>query len=278
MTVKNPKDFKISIKFMLVFFLTLLACYEIPSFINGSIRIYLNVAEISGTTGVNVFFLFGIGRIAELILMGPVFIVVYYIMMKYMLKKIDIDEGKNSSWVFLLEIGMIITISIVAMGIAIHTLFDYANHLYRIAYGGYDTTELFLFLYYSDEWLGHHLIHVGYYSAIVLALISEYLIAEQDRMSWEEILLTGFGAFNIFILNGYATYEGQCAFLLVLLSVILLITEIIVVSWKKVDPLKNPLLLASMIGSIIIIGFYVYWISVFGWKPYYPFFYQPSEL
>ena len=47
---------------------------------------------------------------------------------------------------------------------------------------------------------------------------------------------------------------------------------------KKINPLKRPILLTTIITSIIVIGLFIWWVAIFGIKPYYPFVYQPSEL
>lgn len=271
-------NYQSSIKFSLIILITLLASYGIPRLITGSISIYVNVAELGSALGIGVGFLFGIGALVELILMGPVFIIIFYIMFKYLLSKIEIKQEKHKYYVWILEILAILIITILAMGHVTHIFFNYANHLYRVAYGGYDTTPLFLFLYYSDEWLGHHLIHIAFFGIIILALFADFLIQKDEKMSWDEIGLTIFMGIGFFIINGYATYEGQCASLLVILTIILLTFELVIIFWKKINPLEYPVLLATIISSVIIIVFFVSWILIFGWKPYYPFYFQPSEL
>lgn len=278
MNLKNPKDYQSSIKFSLIILITLLVSYGIPRLIIGSISIYLNVAELGSPLGVGVNFLFGIGALVELILMGPVFIIIFYIIFKYLLSKIEVNQGRNKYYLYILEILAVFIITILSMGHVTHILFNYANHLYRVAYGGYDTTQLFLLLYYSDEWLGHHLIHIAFFGIIILALIADLLIEKDEKMSWDEIGLTVFMGIGFFIINGYATYEGQCATLLVILSLILLVSELVIISWKKLNPLQYPVLSATLISTIISIIFFIVWIGIFGWKPYYPFYFQPSEL
>lgn len=278
MNLKNPKNYQSSIKFSIVILITLLASYGIPRLITGSIIIYVNVAELGSPIGVGVSFLFGIGALVELILMGPVFILIFFVMFKYLLSKIEIEQEKHKYYLWILEILAIFIITILAMGHVTHIFFNYANHLYRVAYGGYDTTQLFLFLYYTDEWLGHHLIHVAFFGIIILALLADLLIEKEEKMTWDEIGLMIFMGVGFFIVNGYATYEGQCASLLVILSIILLVFEGVLIFWKKVNPLKYPVLSATIISSVIIIVFFISWILIFGWKPYYPFYFQPSEL
>ncbi len=271
----HPKGWHSSIKFLMIFLISLLICFEVPKFFSGEVTIYVNVSEIPA---VGEYFSFEIGTIVEIILMGPVFGVLYFILMKAMLRKIDESQNRKVNYIYLLEIGAVILICLVVMGHIVHLMFDYANALYRQTYGGYDTTPLFLFLYHSDEWLGHSMIHIGLFGFIVLALVSESLMKAQRRMRWYEIGLSIFFSFGLFVMNGYATLEGQCAALLAIMSFILLLIEIIVIMWKKINPIHYPILFTTIIANIIVIGFFTYWIITFGMKPYYPFYFQPSEL
>jgi hypothetical protein len=240
----------------------------LPGEIPGSVDIYVNLEEIPA---VGESFSFSIGTIVEVILMGPVFALIYFVLMKHLLQKVDPEVGRNKQFIYMLEVAVVGFICMLVMGHIAHLMFDYANAVYRSTYGGYDTTQLFLFLYHSDEWIGHHLIHIGFFSFIVLAILGESRMADKRTMKWYEIIVAvGLGV-GLFVMNGYATYDGQCAWLLMVLSAILLGVLGMVIVWKRVNPLKYPILFAAILGSIIVIGYYFWYISVFGTLPYYPF-------
>jgi hypothetical protein len=262
------KYFHTSVKFLLIFLITLLICFMLPGKIPGTVNIYINIEEIPA---VGESFSFQIGTIVEIILMGPVFALVYFILMKNLLSKVDVTTGRNKKFVYILEILVVLFICTLVMGHITHLMFDYANAIYRSTYGGYDTTPLFLFLYHSDEWLGHHLIHISFFAFLVLAIIGESLISQQRTMKWYEILFAVPLGVGIFVMNGYATYEGQCGWLLMVLSAILLGIEGLVILVKKINPLKHPILFASIIANIVVIGYFIWYVSMFGTLPYYPF-------
>ncbi|MHA1276889.1 MAG: hypothetical protein ACTSQ8_06850 [Candidatus Helarchaeota archaeon] len=266
----SHKYLHISVRFLLIFLISLLICYLLPGEISGTINIYVNIEE---TSTVGASFPFSIGRIVEVILMGPVFVLIYYVLIKNMLSKIETEKGRNKQIVYVLDLLVVVLIFMVVVGHVVHLMFDYANWLYRNVDpgGGYSTNPLFLFLYHSDEWVGHHLIHVGFFGFIILALISEALINEKRKMRWYELIIVALMGVGLFVMSGYATYEGQCGWLLMVLSTILLGIEVVMILIKRINPLKYPILFASVIGNIIIIGYFIWYISVFGTLPYYPF-------
>ncbi|MHA1309800.1 MAG: hypothetical protein ACTSQO_02630 [Candidatus Helarchaeota archaeon] len=273
---KNPFDYKLSLKSLFWYLIALVSCYLISSLFHGSINIPVNISELPN--GAGQFFPFPLPDIIELIFMGPIFTLIYFIIMKIMIKKIKIEKKRDSYISEFLELISILLVGILVAGHFIHVTYNYASHLYDLQFGGYDTSNLFLFLYWSDEWLGHHLIHFAFFFQIILFLIVEYKLNDHKIMSWDEIALSVSLGIGLFILLGWATYEGQCAFPLMLLCFILLIVEIIIILIKRLNPLRFPLIFITMISNIIVIGFYFFWIFSYGIKPYYPFIYQPSEL
>lgn len=272
MNFLSHKYFHISVRFLLIFLISLMLFYLLPGEIPGRVDVVINVEE---TMEAGLLFSFRIGTIVEVILMGPVFVILYYILIKDMFSKIDIGKARMKKIIYTLELLAVLLICMVIVGHVVHLMFDYGNALFRQV-SGYDTSsELFLFLYHSDEWVGHHLIHVGFFGFIVLALIGESLIADKRMVKWYELIFIVPLGVGIFVMSGYATYEGQCGWLLMVLSAILLGVEIGVLLIKWVNPLKYPILIASIIGNIIIIGYYIWYTTTFGTIPFYPFAPQP---
>lgn len=271
------KDSYRYVNFLLIFLLALLLFYRIiPLFYAGGVHLWVNISELDGLSGQ--FFL-STRLIMEIILMGPVFAIIYYFLMKSLIKNIDPDQGRNRYYISLIEIGVLTFICISVMGHAIHMLFDKASWSYYYANNNeMDTSELYSLIYYSDEWLGHHLIHIGYFGYICMALIAEFLGSEYRKLHTDELIYTIASGIGLSVIFGYVTYEGQAAVMMLILCSVLLILETLLILIKKINLLERPILLATLIANILVIGFFIYWITVFGVKPYYPYIYQPSEM
>ncbi len=263
------------LNFLIVFLLALLLFYVIiPRFYLGSIDFWVNISELNGAVG---HFSTSVKLVGEIILMGPAFAVIYFFLMKYLISDIDEEQGKNKYYINLIEIGVVIFISISCTGHIVHVLFNEINKIYINSYNVMDTSELYSFIYYFDEWLGHHLIHIGYFGYILMALLAEFLGKEHRKLNWDEIIYTFLSSIGLCIIFGYFTYEGQAAFMMLILCTLLLIIEVLVVFKKKVNVLNYPILLATIACNMMVIGFFIAWTLVFGLKPYYPFVFQPSE-
>jgi hypothetical protein len=277
MTIKEKiKDSNRYIIFLTIFLITLLLFYRIiPILYSGSVDFWFNISELDGASA---YFSTSVRLIWEIILMGPVFAVIYYFLMKYLLKDIDESHGKNKYYIKLLEVGIITFICLTCMGHIVHMMFDHASRTYYIAHGKQmDTSELYSFLYFADELIGHHLIHIGYFGYVFVALMAEFLGSDHKKLNWFELISVFLLSIGLGIVN-YTTFEGQTAFIILILYCILLGIEVIVILIKKINPLKRPILLVTIITSLIVIGLYIWWIAMFGIKSYYPFVYQPSEL
>ena len=260
------------IVFLIIFETTLLVFYRIiPIFYSGSIDIWYNISELNGASA---YFSISMRRIWEIILMGPVSAVIYFFLFKYLKEEVDETNRSNRFYMYLVDIGVIFFICILCMGHVVHMLFDYANSIYYQTHGNQmDTSELYSFLYFSDEMIGHHLIHIAYFGLFSVALLIEFLGKEHKRMNWSEVSAVIILAIGLGIVY-YTTFEGQAAFMLLILYVILLIIEILVILIKKINPLERPILLTTMITSLIVIGLFIWWIVNFGIKPYYPFIFS----
>ncbi|MHA1291833.1 MAG: hypothetical protein ACTSQJ_04090 [Promethearchaeota archaeon] len=269
------KDYSIYLKFLIIFLISLLIFYQfIPRIVKGTLDIWVNISELGGNAG---HFSLSYRLILEIIFMGPIFGILYYFLMKRLISEIDENQGRNKYYIYLIEISIITFICISVMGHTIHMLFDHASRLYFNTYGSMDTSELYSFLYYSDEWLGHHLIHIAYFGYIVTALFAEFLGNNHKKMNLDELIIDIFLGICLSII-AYSTYEGQAALIMLILWTSLLCFEIIIIIVKKIKILERPILLATIINNLIVILLFIWWITLYGVKPYYPIIYQPSEL
>lgn len=275
LNLKRVKEGNIYLQFLIIFILTIILFYRIiPLLYFGGIRVLVYISELKKLSS----FWISTRIICEIILMGPVFAIIYYFMMKRLIAEIDIEKGNNKYYVALLEIGVLTFMFISVMGHTIHMLFDQANRVYYNSNDGMDTSELYSLLYYSDEWLGHHLIHIAYSGYLAMALIAEFLSENHKRLRNDELIYTICCGVGMGLIFGYSTYEGQAAVLVVILCVILLIADLIIILVKKINILERPILICTIILSIIVICLFIWWVAVFGLKPYYPYVYQPSEM
>ena len=277
MSIKERfKDPNKNVIFLVIFLFTLLLFYRIiPLFYSGSVDFWFNISELDGATA---HFSTSVRLIWEIILMGPVFSVIYFFLMKYLRKEVDENDKITKLYMNLVDIGIISFICILCMGHVVHMMFDFASRTYYQTHGyQMDTSEVYSFLYFSDEMLGHHLIHIAYFGFITMALIIEFLGKDHKKMNWFELITIILLSVGLSIVY-YTTFEGQAAFTLLILYVALFGIEVLVVLIKKINPLKRPILLTTMITSVIVIGLYIWWVTMFGTKPYYPFIFQPSEV
>lgn len=263
-------------KFLVIFLITLLIFYQvIPRIISESVNFTIKISELDGQLG---SFSVTLRIILEVLFMGPFFAIIYYFLIQYLKKEIDPEEGKNHYYIIIIDICVITFISISCMGHIVHMMFDKASWLYYYANNEQmDTTELYSYIYYSDEILGHHLIHIGLFGYLITGLFIELLVEPSHKMRWDELIYTILLGIGMSLI-GYATFEGQAAFMMVILWGFVLLFELIFVFTKKYNPLQRPIMLSILINCVIFINVFIIWVIMFGIKPYYPFIFQPSEL
>jgi hypothetical protein len=269
--ITNPKEYHPSIKFLSVFLIGILICFFLPDIISGTSDIVINIVELEGSGGIGATFSARNDKIVEIILMGPVVAVLYYMLMRYLIGKIDKTQGKNKYFLYAIEIELALLISLNVASHFVHLMFDQVSAAYRTLHGGYSLNEPLLYIYWADEWFGHTIIHVTYFSWFVLALVTEFLITETRPVNLDEFCFLIPLGVGIGVLDGYAAIRSEAGFILMILHIVLLGTQVVLIASKKINPLKYPVFMALLISSLFVIGYNIYWIFEEGIRAYYPF-------
>ena len=196
------------------------------------------------------------------------------------LKTKNLEDNKITIYYLI----FIIAIVIFSSGNIAHVLL---NRLNADVIDDYNTQSFYYMIYYIDEFLGHTLIMIGFF--IVLSEIcflhtldlqkrletDEYsdILLRNKEPFWNYIIGIGLGVGTAF------TYlEGQSAFLFLFLNPALCALVYIQSRKYGIKVKENGLLIMIILMTITFIISVLIWSIVTGIKPYYPFFYQNSEV
>nr|QEE17482.1 hypothetical protein DSAG12_03319 [Candidatus Prometheoarchaeum syntrophicum] len=236
----------------------------------GSFQLSVNVNYSNDTQYANISW----NYLLQIIFLGPILGVIFYILMKKLLSKVDINERKNQIMIFAIEIGVVVLIILNCMGHFSHLGFEIVNAIdstHGIALNS-EYKEMFIYAWFMDEWFGHTLIHITYFGYLIIALVAEQLLDEEKPIMIDELVLIIFFSLGYSVIDGYAAIQGESGFILLLLHLIATIVTITFIAFKKVNPLKYPLLLTLLISTIFVVLYNLYWIIKFGINPLYPFY------
>ena len=210
----------------------------------------------------------------QIVFLGPIIGIIFYILMKILLSKVDINVRKNQIMVYAIEIGTVILIILNGMGHLSHLGFEVVNAIDStkgIALNS-EYKELFVYAWFMDEWFGHTLIHITYFGYLIIAMMAELLLDEEKRMMIDELVLIMLISFVYSAIDGYAAIKGECGFILLILHLIATIVMIVFIAVKKLNPLNYPLLLTLLISTIFVFIYNLVWIIRYGFNPIYPFY------
>ncbi len=228
-------------------------------------RIGVNIWELQ-ESGMGRSFPYDLKLLINIMLMALVLNIVFWIVFKNLLKKAEFTTKAR----FVLELCALAVILIGAMGVVFHWGFDRANYFY-INDHGYDASSVNLYLYFGDEWLGHHLQHLALMSYILLLVAVESRLRADRSMRFAEIVLTIPVALVISVANGYAALLSESGLHLFILTIIVLVIEIVLIAKRRLHPRRSPILLASLVANIGVIVQNLVFISIYGLSPWYPF-------
>ncbi|MHA1291834.1 MAG: hypothetical protein ACTSQJ_04095 [Promethearchaeota archaeon] len=265
------KNFQVGTYFLLIFLISLLLCIYIPRYIiKGSFKIGVNVNYTNETQ----YFTIEWSNFLQIICLGPVFGVIFYILMRSMLNKVDKNQGKNKYYLYLIEICVLLLIIFNSMGHLAHLSFDKVNAIDKTEGSALQSEfrEIFVYAWFMDEWLGHTMIHITYFGYLILAVIVELLLSEHEKMEIDELFLVFCMGIGICIIDGYAALRSECGFVIMILHIIFAICALIVIIIKKINPLYYPILSAMLLATIFVIITNIDWILKYGVENYYPFY------
>jgi len=272
---KDPRKYQGYIWFLLIFLFTLLVFLVVTRWVlEGEFQFIVRPREGSEAYFVSV----PLNKIAQIIFLGPVFGIVYLVLMKLIINKIEKNNRKVVISVWIMEISILVLVSINSMGHALHLLVEEVNmidaskgYVLGETYNGVSLDVMSLLAWYLDEWFGHISIHVTYFGYLVVAVVAEYMASKHEKIMGDEAFLVIFGAIGIAVINGYAAIEGESGLILLLLSATFSVISIIVIGIKKIKILNYPIFLALILSVIPVLLFNIVFIMENGVSPWFPY-------
>ncbi|MBN2151144.1 MAG: hypothetical protein JW839_06865 [Candidatus Lokiarchaeota archaeon] len=185
-----------------------------------------------------------------------------------------------------LELLLAVSIATFNAGLLLNRLFNVvgaqAKAFYDATGHGYNN---YVFAYFLDEIVGHHLIGAGlvsYFAVMALAIPRDStLLARPDHAlnKGEKLLVLVPSAVHGVIFS-VENLEGQSmAFSLVSMGAIACVVILMTMARRNKLAISNrPFLLFIVVQLVVMLAFSAAWGAALGVKPYAPFFYQPSEL
>jgi len=265
------KNYHAGIWFLMLFLIPLIIFFYLSRYVGyGSFQIGTNVNYSNETQ----FFTVSWNYLLQIVFLGPIIGIIYYVLMKKLFSKIDINERKNQLIVYAIDICVVVLIILNCIGHFSHLGFEIVNAIDSTAGEALNSeyNELFVYAWFMDEWLGHTLIHLTYFGYLMVAMCAELLLNEDKRMKIDELALITLFSLFYSVIDGYAAIEGECGFILLLLHIIATFVTIAFISVKKINPLKYPLLLTLLISTLFVILFNLDWIIRYGFNSIYPFY------
>ena len=272
---KDPRKYQGYLWFLIVFLITLLVFLVVTRWVvEGDFQFVVRPRDGSNAYFVSV----PLNKIAQIIFLGPVFGVVYLILMKLLIKKIERNDRKIVISVWIVEISILVLVCINSMGHALHLLVEEINmidaskgYVVGETYNGVSLDSMALLAWYLDEWFGHISIHVTYFGYLVVAVVAEYMASKHEKMMGDELLWVIVGAVGIAVINGYAAIQSEAGLILLLLSATFSIISVIVVGIKKIKILKYPIFLTLILSVIPVLIFNIAFVLENGVSPWFPF-------
>ncbi|MHA1474525.1 MAG: hypothetical protein ACTSPA_03950 [Promethearchaeota archaeon] len=265
------KNYHSGIWFLMLFLIPLIIFFYLSRYVEyGSFQIGTYVNYSNETQ----FFTVSWNYLLQIVFLGPIFGIIFYILMKKLLSKIDINARKNQLIVYIIDICVVALIILNCIGHFSHLGFEIVNTIDSTMGETLNSEykELFVYAWFMDEWFGHTLIHVTYFGYLIVAMCAELLLNEDKRMMIDELLLILLFSLVYSVIDGYAAIEGECGFILLILHLIATFVSIAFITVKRINPLKYPLLLTLLISTFFVILFNLDWIIRYGINSAYPFY------
>lgn len=218
----------------------------------------------------------------DLVFIGPIFTIFTFILIRRILNKFR-ERGISENKIVFAYIIYLLAIVLFNYGNITHVTM---NRLNSQVIAEYSTTDFYYAIYYLDEFIGHHLITLGFFIIFVEnCLLHTFNLGEGLKSSNMEPKLTRkeqninyiFGI-GLGIATSFAYLEGQCAFLFLLLNPIVAAILIVISKKQGISLKKNSLVILFLIMTVVFSIIVILWGFIYGFKPYYPYFYQRSEI
>jgi hypothetical protein len=216
----------------------------------------------------------------DLILVTPLFAIISFILLKKIIDDLsgrEISSKKINTAYFIFLIALILF----AYGNMIHITMNRLNADIAKDYG---TEQVYYSVYFLDEFLGHHLVEIGFFIIFTeIAFLhtlnisdSEYL--SKNLMNKKESSLNSVFGIALGVATSLLYLEGQSAFVFLILNPIICVILIYYNKRNKIRLKENSLLMLFLLMTISFTITTILWGVFTGIKPAYPFFFQNSEV
>ncbi|MHA1149429.1 MAG: hypothetical protein ACTSR8_14425 [Promethearchaeota archaeon] len=221
--------------------------------------------------------------VLDLVFIGPIFTILSFLLVKRLLDELR-KQGISENKILFYYALFLTAIVLYNYGNIIHVTMNRLNARVK---DDYNTDELYYEIYYLDEMIGHHFLTIGFFivfaevcylhnlslrNAKAREMNNDFLLKKGEEL-WNYVFGFGLG-----IATALAYLEGQCAFLFLILNPIVCLI-LVIHSYKSSKLIKeNSLLMIFIIMTIVFTFTVLIWAVGTGIKPYYPYFYQNSEL
>ncbi|MHA1684480.1 MAG: hypothetical protein ACTSUE_26315 [Promethearchaeota archaeon] len=225
---------------------------------------------------------FPVYTVIEIIMTGPLVSMVMVYCFRKMVQFWEVDDIISDRKEKLLNILILLCVLLLNTGVFTNRIFNIVSaHLKEIP----AAHDQYVWAYFLDEFLGHTLSHLGlslflFTMALTMPLNTNLLGEKSYRMNGGERVLVFIPALAYGVINSYANLEGQTALLtLVFLSILAILLILVVKKVSgKVFIINRPFLLFIISQVLVMVVFLTIWVVATGIKPFYPFFFQPTEL
>ncbi len=274
---QNPQKWHPSLKFLVGFLASLVIAFSPEYFVSSSVQVtawvYLEYAP-----GAVQAVPLRITDLLQVILLGPGVGVVYFMLLRMLLRGVNAGDQRTRRRVSLLESFGILLIAVNSIGNAIHLFFNAVNAidgslgLGTGTYNGIDVTGYFLLIWFMDEWVGHTLVMVTYFGYLAMAAGVEYLARDARAARKGRGALVLFLGACIAVVDGYVAIQSETGFLLLLLHGAFFALVVGTAARKRIPLNRYPILMAMVVATFFVAAFNMFWIAAHGWKPFYPFY------
>ncbi|MHA1370136.1 MAG: hypothetical protein ACTSRA_10525, partial [Promethearchaeota archaeon] len=226
-----------------------------------------------------------VNDVFSIIAFGPLLSLIFYFCFKRASDLLKRLQQITDNRIRLMRFLLILNLIFLNMGIFTNRLFNLVSNQLKAHHDLTEATSgVFVWTYFLDEYVGHHLMNV---SLIMIPLIMALLRATAFTCESDERLTLNGGEVTLVIITSliYGVFlsleflEGQSTYC-VLFGIVLLLGVFLVFKMKKqkISLKYNPFLMFNLITIITMTIFYLVFGMIFGVKSIYPYFYQPSEL